>query len=186
MRRIVFLDFDGVINGGFNRELGGKSGFDWSIPNAVLNLNKLLIKSGAKIVVSSSWRLKENWPDGTNLTEALTNQLVRFGIKRNLIDIIGITREDLLDSEEYPVARAVEIRHWITSNGKPDDNFIVIDDLDIFLDTNNETVVDEEIKSRLVKTNTKFGFSENDYEKSMRLFLAKDLEGVSIWFTFNR
>lgn len=168
-RKIIFLDFDGVINGGFNKILGGESGFHWWIQSAVDNINSLLEQSGAKIVVSSSWRLKENWPDGGDRINLLTNQLVWFGIKKELIDIIGITPEDLFDIEGYPAARAAEIREWLFNNGSMDDNFIVIDDQDIFLDINNEPVFDDEIKSKFVRTATKIGFAKENLDLALKL-----------------
>ena len=48
MEKYIFLDFDGVIN-----TLKGK--FD---KNAVTNLRRLLERTDAKVVISSTWRLQ--------------------------------------------------------------------------------------------------------------------------------
>ena len=74
MYKILFLDIDGVLNTAlWHRQAGGeklkdKYGnlFD---PNAVANLAKIIDKTGANIVISSSWKcmglakLQEMWKE---------------------------------------------------------------------------------------------------------------------------
>ena len=56
--KIIFLDFDGVLNPP-NDVIRGTS-YDFTEtkfgPKAVINLNKILSETGAYIVVSSTWR----------------------------------------------------------------------------------------------------------------------------------
>jgi hypothetical protein len=169
MKKVVFLDFDGVINGGWNKKKGGPSGFDWSIPEAVANLNSLFEKTGAAIVVSSSWRQKDHWPADVGILFSLEKQLVKFGLDPKLVNVIGVTPDELYDKDDYPVARIVEIRHWIKNRKNDVDSFIVIDDQDITLDTNNCKVRDSEIESRIVRTETKTGFCDASLARAVEL-----------------
>jgi len=169
MKKVVFLDFDGVINGGWNKDKGGESGFDWSIPDAVANLNTLFEKTGAAIVVSSSWRHKDNWPTDVGILFSLEKQLVKFGLDPKLINIIGVTTSELYDKDEYPAARIAEIRHWIQTRESDVDSFIVIDDQDITLDSNNCKVKDKEIESRFVRTKIKTGFCNDSLLKAIEI-----------------
>ena len=61
MRKVIFLDIDGVLNTGrWHAQMGGniprdKYGYTFD-PNAVANLKKILDETGAEIVISSSWK----------------------------------------------------------------------------------------------------------------------------------
>ena len=48
MKKCIFLDFDGVIN----------TQNDMFDKNAVANLRRLLVRTDAKVVISSTWRLQ--------------------------------------------------------------------------------------------------------------------------------
>lgn len=82
--RIVFLDIDGVLNHSATR------GAMWSedeplpipiAPECMARLNRLIAETGAKIVISSSWRLFARWED-------LGPALMRHGL---VGDVIGET-----------------------------------------------------------------------------------------------
>jgi len=57
--KVIFLDVDGVLNAG-RRVNPGTKGFelvDWAIPKAVEHLNRITAATGAKLVISSTWRI---------------------------------------------------------------------------------------------------------------------------------
>lgn len=74
MTKILFLDFDGVLNwakcrwrwdGTTNRrlaegEIGGMFGID---PEKVALVNDIIVKTGCIVVISSTWRLSDDWAD---------------------------------------------------------------------------------------------------------------------------
>ena len=74
MRKVVFLDIDGVLNTKWwytqmDRNIPkDKYGYAFD-PNAVSNLNKIVDETGAGIVISSSWKsfgiseLEDMWQD---------------------------------------------------------------------------------------------------------------------------
>ena len=61
MRKVIFLDIDGVINSEINQDYNFKKG-RWSTrnivmdPEAMLCLKEIVGKTGAEIVLSSTWR----------------------------------------------------------------------------------------------------------------------------------
>ena len=109
--KIIFLDFDGVLNHQafyIKRHAAGKSNEDHPYsefcPEAMENLNDLIEQTGAKIVVSSTWRKGET-------VESLRNLLNTVGFKG---EIIGKTPDlrNLGDS----IFRGNEIHKWMSDN----------------------------------------------------------------------
>jgi hypothetical protein len=113
--KVIFLDIDGVLNSAIfykERMVRLKMGvvkehpLDEFCPDLVSNLNEITDKTGAKIVLSSTWRL------GRSLEEL-----------RHLFRLVGITGEligktDHLHFEDYSksVPRGCEIQKWIEDN----------------------------------------------------------------------
>lgn len=146
--RVVFLDFDGVLNHGYDKVRGAPSGFDYSVPSCVLALNALTRAMDAKIVVSSSWRLQHT-------LDELRTTLRLWGVEAPVLDVTP----DLEDASGFPAARIAEIRAFLDLCPEPVEAFAVLDDQDIRLDINNEVVKDEEIEKRFVRTVTEIGFT---------------------------
>lgn len=99
---VVFLDVDGVLIG-YNLQLPSFS------PVAVREFNRILDKTGAKIVLSTSWRFDEN----------CIADLLRCGVRfdGNLIGTTGVC----LDT------RGEEIYAWLEEHGRPR-RFVALDD----------------------------------------------------------
>lgn len=114
---IVFLDIDGVLvtREEIVRSVGKPTPFHKSSVDA---LNKLCGIIGAKIVVSSAWRVGKTLPE-------LKELLSKNGVKA---PVIGKTPQ-LSESEMPGLARgrAAEIIHWINEIGYPGE-YVVIDD----------------------------------------------------------
>lgn len=119
--RVLFLDFDGVLNSMryFERVTGQRDGITLAAftrsqfdPEAVERLNKLLDQTGAAVVVSSSWRLAYK---RTQLCDLLNE--VGFRGK-----VLGMTPNLMTDT------RAKEIAAWLGEHRKKVGAFAIVDD----------------------------------------------------------
>ncbi|GIM62127.1 HAD domain-containing protein [Capnocytophaga canis] len=151
MQKIIFLDFDGVLNSGDNsRALSRLSFDDPAITNTFIAgfefdercvrwLTYIINSTGAKIVVSSSWRL--------NYTlEEMRAIWKHFNLPGELIGytpFIDNEFAEIFDGAEIkPVERGKEIEMWLNRN-KTDKYCIIDDDFDmlpnqIFVQTDPE------------------------------------------------
>ena len=139
--KVVFLDVDGVLNtleslgGGEEGEniiIDNKSGSSLEL-RCLQNLTNILLKTGAKIVVTSTWRL---FPDMLEFLTRTVNDMYRHSLAWNNSEkgeteineksvIIGST----IDGGPPPFGRGrgMEVRVWLESH--PDcDRFVVLDD----------------------------------------------------------
>ena len=125
--KIVFLDIDGVLNSDtwektdeYNKGEYPEKMFD---PKAVKLLNKIIKETEAKVVLTSTWRLKYSLDEMINLFS-------KVGINCDLIDFTP----DLKKDNDYTL-RGNEILKWCKDNRnvigtKPLNytNFIILDD----------------------------------------------------------
>lgn len=130
--KITFIDIDGVLNNAEyykNKSLHShhreNSHFDSNNVNA---LNRIVESTGAKIVISSAWRLLKSLDEIRNLFSDI-------GIKA---EIIGAT-ESLHYKDTFELApRGLEILKWIRDHHRTLkgglENYIIIDDEDDILD----------------------------------------------------
>lgn len=151
--RVIFLDIDGVLNSirYYETELGKAhiealeypslewwaSGID---PAAVTRLNQLIAQTGAKVVISSTWRYgaPEGW---------LQKVLEARGFEG---EVIGAT-------PHFPeLSRKYEISAWLNEH-KPE-AYVVLDD-----------DADAEIQGRFVRTGHHFGLLDKDVEEAKRI-----------------
>ena len=110
--RIVFLDFDGVLNSEQSTNTRGtKYEFERSCVEA---LNLVLRQTGARIVITSSWR--DNWTLREN-----AEFLERDGVVPGRV--VGKTPS--MERE-----RGVEIDTWLRSAPYPVEAFVILDDRD--------------------------------------------------------
>jgi hypothetical protein len=146
--KVVFLDFDGVLNSyGFLKQQPHR--MDRLDPEAVARLNRLLTRSGAKVVISSSWRVHHS-------LEELRKRLGEVGFAG---EVIGQTPD--ISWEEYgdPFrGRAVEIQSWLDGQSEPLESFVVLDDLYL-----------EELAQFLVKTEFEAGLGDEHVEAALAI-----------------
>jgi hypothetical protein len=103
--RILFLDIDGVLNrGGFSPDAQSSS-LD---PAAVARLNRVLADTGARLVLSSSWRYLIL--DGSFTVGGFDYLLRTHGVTQGAL--LGHTCAD-----EQTVGRAAQIRRWMQDHG---------------------------------------------------------------------
>lgn len=144
MRRLVFLDIDGVINHSdwFRaRGRGPRHGdadhhyrayVKWSMdPECIERLNVITDLSGAQIVLSSSWRHNRTWQDTARAMKAI-------GMRGTMIGRTPIDPEvDAAVFERYrgrkphmnePYPRGYEIQQWIDENSAHHARIVILDD----------------------------------------------------------
>lgn len=163
MRKVIFLDIDGVLN---TKEWYSKVtndtpkdeyGYAFD-PVAVANLDNIIKKTGAVIVISSSWKfygvtkLKKMWK--------LRN------LPGEIIDITPNTISDdillnaNLDEMKLGVCRGNEIKEWLSKHKSEISNYVIIDDYDDLL---------PEQEDYTVLTNSLIGITEFDAEKAIKI-----------------
>ncbi len=108
--KIIFLDIDGVLNSDtWEKTEAYKNGtypenrFD---PNAIVLLNKIIEKTNAKIVLTSTWRLKYS-------LKQMKELFSKIDLKCDLIDFTP----DLKKENDYTL-RGNEILKWCKDNRK--------------------------------------------------------------------
>lgn len=136
----VFLDFDGVLNHAawFSERRGRRQPGDWRWDNlsfdrvCVERLNRLLAQTGARVVVSSSWRCGSivGGRERLQTPQWLESLLRRHGFNGLVLDVTPIQG-----------SRGGEIRTWLDARAEPGAAFVILDD-----DS------DAELDGRLVQT----------------------------------
>lgn len=157
--KIVFLDFDGVLNNfgdGFDDRVAGSSTLarEHLDPTNVGNLNDLIARTGAKVVVSSSWRILDP-------IEELIRILRHHGFNG---EAIGVTPRLHRTPEGEPRYRGHEIQAWIDDQEEKPLSFVILDDSSDMA----------HLMERLVKTNNQLGLTPADVERAIEI-LNKDL-----------
>jgi len=155
--KIIFLDFDGVLNSVeymmFNKEEWNSGDSAGMVdPDAVALLNKLIEKTGAKVVVSSTWRLGHT-------AEELFEILKRKGFTG---EVIGRTPSPFfIDEENFVFSdRGHEIQKWLRSQKNMTiESFVILDD-------ESDMV---HLKPRLVQTTWKHGMNEDHINKAIAI-----------------
>ena len=120
MDKYILLDFDGVVTSKqftwkcyMDQSRPNIFGLDWFDPSCVSALRRIVEKTKAKIVVSSSWRdLREE-------------QL------RKLWEYIPMPGELAGTTLVWILTKKGAIEHWIKQH--PDDRYVILDDVDLEL-----------------------------------------------------
>jgi len=135
--KVIFLDFDGVLKSAYNKgryeivndkfteiddlHLSQHDYFDKLHGPAIDNFNKIIDATGARIVISSTWRVGDEMYFGN-----LIKYMKFCGIKGRVIDrtgqLVGLT----IDGKEYK-QRGDEIRAWLENHTEVT-KFVVLDD----------------------------------------------------------
>lgn len=165
--KIVFLDFDGVLNSraffrankgkGATNELGEAGAID---PKAVAKLNRLLDETMAVVVVSSSWRCA--------YSQAKLGEILSLRGFTGLV--IGVTPDLTTTSEDglhLAKERGDEIRQWLDDNTHFDvTSFVVLDD-------NGDM---RAVRDRFVQTDFDTGLTDERVERCIEI-LNRPIEG---------
>lgn len=127
--KIVFLDIDGVL---IPIQKKGNPKFN---SRNIDNLNELIKKTGAKIVITSDWRAKG--------IEYIKDTLFNMGVRG---DIIDMTPKFTIEDENYgtiKIPRGLEIKEWINKfNTFNDDNLKVVTSY-VILDDHEDMLIEQ-------------------------------------------
>lgn len=158
--KVIFLDVDGVLNSEEDLRVRVENGTHQGLLYAEVEdrplvlLKKLVDKSDAKIVVSSSWRIGCERSGRESIFGAgLYNKLVKRLADYDL-EPFDITPS--LSNKQ----RGDEIREWMQNCNEDIESFVILDDdndMCEFVDTN------------LVLTDYKYGLTEELVEKALKI-----------------
>ena len=125
MRKIIFLDFDGVLNTEYYQGLLQFQGKQWQDehgaffdPRAVRQLKRVIDTTGADIVVESSWKYLG--------LEAMQELWRVRDLPGRVIDITP--------SLTGNASKGEEIAAWLSEYATPDARYVIIDDEYVALD----------------------------------------------------
>ena len=152
--KVIFLDIDGVLNTSETfrkRRVEYEKTKKWNIEidlHRVARLKYIINMTGAKIVLSSSWRLFGQFKNGEFTLKS--NQL------SELLDVFssfGINIYDVTPHFDYGSKRDEEIKAWLKN--KDIESFVVIDDESSFLMEfcNNELIKTSFLKDGVMLKN---------------------------------
>lgn len=170
MRRIVFLDFDGVIatqqsylraTARRGRRPTGDESFEVLDESLIANVAQLCDETGAKIVLSTAWREFYPFP-------LIVDQLGQRGLRA---EIIGKTPVWPFDRprkmSQYPPrnCRSIEIAKWVEEHGRATE-FVILDDdrITIFEDRWVPSVFDDDEGTQ------PSGFTRAHLERALSIF----------------
>ena len=111
MRKIIFLDIDGIFNH-HTYFAGPHKGYDYDLhyqkfcPDSKALFNKLIEQTNADIVISSTWRLYHNLDELKHI----------WKIENMLGNIIDVT-PCLYSETKFNAPRGCEIEKWLRNNG---------------------------------------------------------------------
>lgn len=136
MRKIIFLDIDGVLNTErwhcqtASNELQDEYGYKFD-PVAVTNLSKIIEETGADIVISSSWKfmglskMRKMWKD-----RKLPGNVI--GITPNTVSDEFLLNVDL-DNMDIMAIRGQEVKEWLMLKKNEITNYVILDDMNDIL-----------------------------------------------------
>jgi len=146
--KIVFLDFDGVLNSLSDVAFGvGSSCFN---ATAVERLNAIVRRSGAKVVISSSWRV-------LHTIDELRAILEKAGFNGEIIGSTPVYEyKDARGLADIGFIRCREIQAWIDVHPTPLTSFVILDDLEL-----------EPLAAYHVKTEMEVGLCEHHVDQAL-------------------
>lgn len=155
--KIVFLDIDGVLNSRTYMKwwleqykapcgMGGKH--EQIAHESVKKLCKILDETGAKLVLSSSWRIL--WSIKT-----VSDVLIRKGLPKE--------HRIIAKTPGGGGRRGPQIQEWLDNNPEVESFIILDDDSDM-----------DHLTSRLVQTSFEVGLTDNDVEIAIKLLNGND------------
>lgn len=177
--KIIFLDIDGVLNTwSFIAKLPSSASYQDAIArDAVSRLNRVIETTGAKVVISSSWRRMHTPAD---MQELLDGQ----GFKGEVIDRTGTFWEPpnghfgkgqkwppVLTHKKYgfPYARgmsdhayperAFEVQAWLLDTSEEIEGFVILDDIQDWA----------WLGDHLVNTDPRVGLTDKDVDKAIKI-----------------
>lgn len=158
MKKILFLDIDGVLNTErqhdrcVNEGIAPVDGFGYAFdPIAVANLKSIVENTGADIVISSSWKF---WG-----LDAMQQMWANRNLPGKVIDVTPnkVSDELLLNVDlshiDMPAGKGSEIKEWLSTSGQDVTHYAILDDVPDML---------PEQESHFVQTDPRIGITKED------------------------
>ena len=169
MKKVIFLDVDGVLNS--SRTLYEDISLE---DDLISNLKELVDKTGAKIILSSSWRLS------TEAVATLMDRLDKFGLAISGMTCDGVDL-DWLEKYEFDATKKYldtkfdwdENRQIKITHDRGAEIFKWLHDHDdcayVILDDEIEDIKPYFSESVIVKTSYKTGLTKEDVKKAIQI-----------------
>ena len=169
MKKVIFLDVDGVLNS--SRTLYEDASLE---DDLISNLKELVDKTGAKIILSSSWRLS------TEAVATLMDKLDKFGLVISGMTCDGVDL-DWLEKYEFDATKKYldtkfdwdENRQIKITHDRGAEIFKWLHDHDdcayVILDDEIEDIKPYFSESVIVKTSYKTGLTKEDVKKAIQI-----------------
>lgn len=161
--KILFLDFDGVLNTEFYQDLLISQGKQWQDehgaffdPEAVKHLERIIDATQASIVIESSWKYLG--------LKAMQEMWHARQLPGRVIDITSSCASDSwlqatgLDENNLTHCKGIEIASWLCDHALQETRYVIIDDEYVILDsqlphfimTNPFDGITEEVANRAI------------------------------------
>lgn len=159
----LFLDIDGVLNSSvyfrsdyYKQTTAGISNAEVMLiahhhhldPQTIELLNDLIDRSGAQVILSSTWRLRYD-------PQEMTKMMQGRGFKHQIAAYTPAIREKM--SSQAP--RGKEISSFLNDLPEQSEQFVILDDRDDMLS----------LKKHLVQTNVQCGLTTQDVTKALKI-----------------
>ena len=157
--KIIFLDFDGVLNSSAYLQRMGPKSWGTLDQTAVERLNKLIAKTNAQVVISSSWRYGHT-------VDQLRFILREAGFAGRVIDMTPMDGETVGGIRLGATGiRGFEIQAWLNRNKEVGvTEFVILDDCSILTDTS----MAPHLMERFVQTSMATGLLDTHVEEAAR------------------
>ncbi len=161
--KVIFLDIDGVLNSLSTKETF--EGYVFVSDKHIILLKELIDRTGAKVVLTSSWRwgwfcsehpyvANESDEQDIRLFKALRDKLKAFGI-----ELFSFTADFGFRGEE--------IDWWLKNQGEEVESFVILDDMD-----GREMHPHSRF---LVQTSMKSGLQKNHIVRAEKILMCNQL-----------
>lgn len=142
MNKIIFLDFDGVLNTEYYQNLLRYKGKAWQDehgaffdPEAVAQLKRIIDVTRADIVIESSWKflgleaMQEMWQ-----VRSMPGRVIDI-TPSSISDswLFTANLDDIASAMEH--CKGMEIASWLADNAAKDTRYVIIDDEYVILDS---------------------------------------------------
>lgn len=151
MTKIVFLDFDGVLNSYADLARQKNASRTTFNPEAVARLDTIVRRSGAKVVISSSWR-------AIYQIERLRTLLAADGFSGEIIDCTPVALVNHTPDPNPGHTRCLEIQAWLDAQPAAPRGFVVLDDMELEL-----------LSAFHVRTDIEFGLRDEHVDLALAL-----------------
>ncbi len=165
--KLVFLDFDGVLNSSKfaahlyrnNESAQDEKGLDLFDPQTIDCMNRIVDATGAKIVVTSSWRylglakLQELWKE-----RGLHGEIIGMTSLHVVDKLILEKGMERLEQEMNGSPRSEEIAHWLKSYNI-NANYVILDDLPM----------PKDLQAHAVLVNPKVGLTDIQVKQAIEI-----------------